>query len=146
MFAKTVVKGVLNSFPQQSNQKNDTGIQLFYVTISPSYDKVPAYLIKNRSFDWNDNGQTFGGRKQTTKMTDAVGDYCVYFQDQLQVLNGCQPGDEVECDCTVYPIRQAVQRFDGRIKTSDVHLLTVPKFFFVLEGVLRKAAPVKNGK
>lgn len=142
MFAKAHLVGTLKTYPQVSNQKDIDGLEgLFYVTIAPAIDQqVPAHLLKMRSFDWVEGNGNYYGRKQSAQMSDALGDYCLYLYDQVKALGGCVPGDEVELDTYIYPVRQAVQRTDSRNqKTGDIHLLVIPKYYFILDGQLRKA-------
>ena len=131
--ARAQITGVLKSFPQLSTQKGSYE-SLFYVLIEPDReDPVPSHLIQERSFDWSE-----GYNKRSTKMTDCIGDYCVYLYDQIKQMGTALPGDGVKLEAIIYPVRLAVQRMDGRVKTSDIHLLTVPKMFFILDGVMEK--------
>lgn len=132
-YARAKIEGILKSFPQLSTQKGSNE-SLYYVLIEPDRAApVPNHLIQERSFEWG-----VGYERKKTSMTDQIGDYCVYLYDQIAQMGNAMPGDFVRLEAIIYPIRLAVQKMDGRIKTGDIHLLTVPKMFFILNGSMEK--------
>jgi hypothetical protein len=133
------IAGELLTYPQTSNEGLDGR---HYVLVRPKRDeKAPEWILKNRKFQWTEGGG-YSAATKSSELRDDVGDYCVYGLNPVELLGGCQPGDQIEVDVKIFPVCVARQGYDDRRRpTADIHLTKIPTMYFCADGSIRKAAP-----